>query len=294
MADKWLLVGGDSEIGAAVSQFAKEGNRAVLATTRRKDYESATRPFLDLTQPLENWRPPKGVSSACVFAAIARLSDCHSDPKGSARINVDQTIALVERLLDHGVHVVFLSTNQVFDGETPHVAAEKQMHPVSEYGRQKARTEKVLQAHIAAGAPVAVLRLAKVVSPNMALIQDWITALKADQPINAFADMVLAPTPIGTVAAAISAIMEAKASGLFQLTGNEDISYLDLARYVARRIDARLELVKATTAAAAGLPQGSTPNHTTLDSNRLNEQFGIAVPNAWHVIDSILMAQGHG
>ena len=140
MAEKWLLIGGDSEIGAAALGFAKERNRAVLATTRRKDRESATRPFLDLAQSLEKWRPPTGMSSACIFAAIARLTACHADPQGSARLNVDQTVALVERLLEHEIHVLYLSTNQVFDGETPHVAAGEAMNPVSEYGRQKACT----------------------------------------------------------------------------------------------------------------------------------------------------------
>ena len=49
--------------------------------------------------------------------------------EGSAHINVTQTLALIERLLAHGIYVLFLSTNQVFDGETPHVASEAPYAP---------------------------------------------------------------------------------------------------------------------------------------------------------------------
>ena len=61
--------------------------------------------------------------------------------------------------------------------------------PVSEYGRQKARTEAALRQHMDRGAPVAILRLAKVVSPDMPLIDGWIEALAAGKPIRAFRDM---------------------------------------------------------------------------------------------------------
>jgi dTDP-4-dehydrorhamnose reductase len=38
-------------------------------------------------------------------------------------INVARTIELVERLVARGIYVLFLSTNQVFDGSRAHVPA---------------------------------------------------------------------------------------------------------------------------------------------------------------------------
>ena len=87
----------------------------------------------------------------------------------------------------------FLSTNQVFDGSVPEMAADAPASPVSEYGRQKARVEAALRARMDQGAPVAVLRLAKVVSRDMPLIRGWVDALSAGKPIRAFHDMTLAP-----------------------------------------------------------------------------------------------------
>ena len=169
----WLLIGGDSEIGAAAYQSLKARGVTAAATTRRKTHVTADRPFLDLSAPLENWEPPSGTSAACIFAAVARIEACEADPQASAHVNVTQTLALADRLLGRGIPVLFLSTNQVFDGTVPNVAADAPHSPVTEYGRQKSRAEVGFFSRMEQGMPAAVLRLAKVVSRDMPLLRDW-------------------------------------------------------------------------------------------------------------------------
>jgi dTDP-4-dehydrorhamnose reductase len=287
----WLLAGGDSEIGAATfRQFARDG-RPIRATTRRPSLASAERPFLDLSKPLDDWAPPIGTRSACIFAAVARLSACHSDPAGSSRINVTQTLLLIERLIARDVQVVFLSTNQVFDGATPLVPADAPACPVSEYGRQKTKAEAALRAWIAAGAPIAILRLAKVVSPDMALLHGWMASLAAGHAISAFHDMAMAPVPIGLVSAAIAALLDHRATGVFQLSGARDVSYFDVGRRLAERAQAKPGLVRSVSAYSTGLPEGSTPRHSTLDSSILRDRYGFDIPDPWDVIEAVVAAK---
>jgi dTDP-4-dehydrorhamnose reductase len=282
-----LLIGGDGEIGAAAFRALKAAGAPVAATTRRQDRAGPDRPLLDLSAPLGDWQPPEGTRSACVLAAVARLADCTADPVRSAHINVTRTLALIERLLEREIHVTFLSTNQVFDGSRPHVAADAPACPVSAYGRQKAATEARLKELMAAGAPLAILRLAKVVSPGMPLIAGWVEALAGGKPIRAFADMTMAPTPIGQVVAAIAALMADRRAGIYQLTGPRDVAYAEVGRFLARRLGADQGLVAEGSAKDAGLPEGANPPHTTLDSRLLAELYGAAVPDAWAVIEGV-------
>jgi dTDP-4-dehydrorhamnose reductase len=287
-----LLIGADSEIAAATARHLAAHGVPFIGTTRRRESAGCDRLFLDLAQPLADWRPPAGVTAACVFAAVARLQACEDDPDGSAFINVRQTLALVDRLAEAGIAVVFLSTNQVFDGSRPAVPADAPLCPVSAYGRQKARTEQALARRIAAGAPIAILRFAKIVAPGMPLLRQWSDALAAGQPVTAFADMMLAPTPAALAAAAIAGLLQvpAGARGVFQLTGPTDVSYAEIARHLARRAGADPALVRPVPAASAGMPPGATPRHTTLDSAALRERFGITVPDPWTVVDGIVAA----
>ena len=283
----FLLVGGDSEIGAAAWRHLRK-NSPTLATTRRAGALADDQVALDLAGDLAAWEPPQGVTAACICAAVARLAACAADPVGSAQVNVTGTLALAERLIAHGIHVLFLSTNQVFDGATPNVAADAPTAPVSEYGKQKARTEAALRTHMARGAPAAILRLAKVVPPQTALLRDWRAALAAGAPIRAFRDMTMAPTPIDRVTQAIVALMTDRTAGVFQLTGPRDVPYVEVGRFVAGRIGADPELVIPASVREAELPEGVAPLHTTLDSSALRQRYGIAVPDAWEVLGQTL------
>src|SRR5262245_33843126 len=98
-----LLIGGEYEIGAATFAALRAQGMRVVATTRRRERIDADRLFLDLTGPLANWEPPSHTSAACIFAGRARLAACAADPVGSARINVTQTLALAERLIERDV-----------------------------------------------------------------------------------------------------------------------------------------------------------------------------------------------
>jgi dTDP-4-dehydrorhamnose reductase len=283
----FLIVGGDSEIGAATAEAARAQGLAVAATTRRRDRVAPDRPLLDLTAPLDDWEPPPGTKAACLCAAVARLSACADDLQGSAHINVVQTLALVEKLLARDIAVLFLSTDKVFDGSTPHQRADAPHSPMCEYGRQKARAETALRRHTERGAPVAILRLAKVVSDGMPLIAGWVKDLAAGKPIRAFNDLALAPTPTDLVCAAIIALLQGRARGIFQLTGPRDVTYADIGRFLAAYLDADPAFVRETSAVTAGLPEGSTPQHTTLDSSRLRAHYGLEVPDVWEVITRV-------
>jgi len=283
-----LLIGGDSEIGAATGRYLTVQALSVQATTRRRNQVSAGRPFLDLSEKLGDWTPPPGTRSACILAAVARLAACAADPVATARINVSQTLTLIECLLARDTHVLFLSTNQVFDGLTAHVAPDASTCPISEYGRQKASVEAELRRFMGRGAPVAILRLGKVVGPAMPLIEDWGAKLAAGKPISAFHDMRLAPTPINVVTQAIGALMQDRASGIYQLAGPRDASYAELGRFLAQRLGADPALVTEVSARNTGQPEGATPRHTTLDSSALRQRYGLSVPDVWVILDQLI------
>jgi dTDP-4-dehydrorhamnose reductase len=140
------------------------------------------------------------------------------------------------------------------------------------------------------GAPVAILRLAKVVSSSMPLIDDWTRKLAAGAPIRAFNDLTMAPTPTDMVCAAISALLEDRASGVFQLTGPRDVSYAEVGRYLAGVLGVDPALVEESSARAGGLPEGATPANTTLDSSLLRARYGLDVPDVWQVVEAVAAA----
>jgi dTDP-4-dehydrorhamnose reductase len=279
----YLIVGANSEIGSATARLIEARGGNVWSTTRRPSNSPREIP-LDFDTPIERLSIPDGVKSACIFVAIARLAACAADPKASAFINVTQTLALVDLFAAKGIYTLFLSTNQVFDGESAHMPVDAPASPQSEYGRQKAETERLLRARMAAGAPIGILRLGKVVSLGMALLSNWKTELSAGQAIHPFSDMSMAPIPIDVAALAIAGMMEDRVVITAQLSGPRDISYAEAAGFLARQIGADPRLVVPVSARDSFMPAGSTPRHTTLDSSTLISKYGLMVPGAFEAI----------
>lgn len=292
----WLIVGGDSEIGADVCCRAVSASHDVLASTRRPGQASETRPLLDLSVPKSEWRLPTPISACCVCAAVSRLADCARDPIGSRLVNVAGTLALIDRFVQDGAYVLFLSSNQVFDGKTPQVEQSTPLAPVSEYGKQKADVEAGLRRWMEQEAPVAVLRLAKVVPPRFAVVASWVRSLHLRRPIVASSDMRIAPVPLELASQAITELMRSRSTGVYQLSGPRDISYLCAAQETAALIGVSPALVREDTAPSTGLPEGATPRYTSMNSSELVRQFGIRVPDASTVfraiVDSIDSSEG--
>ena len=287
----FLIVGADSEVGRAVVNALRSDGTPVMGTTRRAVAEGAGSVRLDLLDIPADWGPPEQTRAACLAAAVARIAQCEADPAGSALINCDGTIQLAERLSRRGIYTLFLSSNQVFDGSTPHLAHDAPLTPVSTYGRQKARTELALRQIMSDGSPVGILRLSKVVAPGMRLFADWCDSLQAGRVIRAFEDMTFAPVPVRFAVRAIIAMMRTRSALVAQLTGPRDLTYFDAGRHVAALLGADPGLVKAGRAVEIGLPPGATPRYTTLDSSFLRDAHGIVVPDAIDVVGDTLLPQ---
>lgn len=284
-----LIIGGDSQIGSEILRQPHLFEEGIYATTRHANQVSGDRPFLDLGAPLGDWEPPKGTRAACVLAGVSRLAECAADPVGSAFINVTQTLDLIKRLVARGVFTLFMSTDKVFNGGRSMVSADAPTNPVSEYGRQSACVEAALRATMRSGASVAILRMTKVLAPGMSLLCDWAKRLAAGQTIEAADDMVMAPVPVGAAAVAIQRLLARGEPGVFQLSGQRDITYAEAAQHIAVRVGAATSLVRTRSAAALDLPAGAAPRHTTLDGGALATQFGITVGDPLAVIDDVIL-----
>src|SRR5262245_57753839 len=120
-----LVIGGDGQIGRAlVAGLAARGLTAI-GTTRHHERAGPGRPYLDRADDLDAWRPPGPIGAAVLAAAVTRLDACEREPEATARVNVGANLALADRLAASGAYVIFLSSNQVFDGTRAHRRADE-------------------------------------------------------------------------------------------------------------------------------------------------------------------------
>lgn len=287
--DSVLIVGADGTIGRSVAAAFEAAGKTVWQTTRHRDRVNGKRLFLDLSQGMAHWPlPPAPTSTAILCAAVTSLERCRLDPESCRKVNVEGTIALAKRLIEAGTFVVFLSTNLVFAGETPFAKPTDPVNPRTEYGRQKAEAEAQL---LAWGEQIAIVRLSKVLSPDMRLFQDWIQDLTAGKVIHPFSDMVMAPVSLAFAVKVLLEVTERRMPGIFHVSAIEDVSYATAGRYIAYKLDADMELVQPTSYRESGL--AFAPLNTSLDSSRLVD-LGLRAPHARDAFEECGRLKGFG
>lgn len=267
-----------------MASLARSGE-SVLGTTRRPERVDHCHPYLDLSQDVGEWLPGRPVGVAIICAGITKIESCRRDSATSARVNVDGVLSVIKNVADRGAFVVYLSTNAVFDGSAPSRLADDALSPTTEYGRQKAAVEKRLREM---GTPFSIVRFTKVLEPGMGLLKEWSQCLKNGEAIHPFHDMVVAPVPLSLAVSVLQIVSRTRSAGIIQVSAEKDVTYAEVAYYVARRLGASPELVRPISASSMGIPSEAVFANTTLDISRLQREFRMAPPDVWDVIDSAI------
>lgn len=278
---KTLIIGSDGNIGSHLRTRLEAQGRHVIGTTRRRDRVDDSTLFLDMAGDIEAWPVPQGVTATVLCAGISSVGECADNPSETAAINVAATVMLARRMVYTGSPVFFLSSGHVFDGETPLAPEDTRLSPITEYGRQKADAEYRLSA---LGIAFAIVRLSNVLTPGNALIHGWTNSLRAGDSITPFSDMTMAPVSVSFASKALAAIIDQPAGRTWQISGEKDVLYADIATVGARVLGASPDLVRPIKAAEAGYSE-RIRRHTSMDTSRLRNDLGLTPPDVDQTIE---------
>jgi len=287
--DNILIVGGDSSIGQALADHLEHKGINVLKTSRRKQSQQNCL-FLDLSNPSATYLIPNNISLAFICAAVASIDQCNRQPDQTYFINVEQTLALSKQLISAGARIVFLSSNVVFDGSKAYRLADEPTCPISEYGKQKAEAERQL---LALGGNVTIVRLTKVLTARMPLLNQWIQSLETGAAIHPRNDMIVSPLALDFVVDVLGQLIDLRQNGILQLSGTEDITYAILAKEIARQLECDQTLIQPITQQSDAHSQKQT--YTTLDVTAFRNLYKMEPPGFKEVVRSILKSPSlHG
>lgn len=292
-----LVVGSTGLIGSALMRVLPAMFQPVWGTVRGGP--GGQQITLDLAQPVlaeQSERQAftdvtRNLRCAFLCSAISRFSDCASNPGHSFKVNVTHTLELSEILLQHGVTVIHLSSNAIFDGKRAYCDENASPNPITEYGRQKAAAEVGLKALLTdcelGRGDVKIIRLTKVLSSKLPLISNWIRRLKSGQSITAFSDLIFAPVSLRYAAAALMGVAANGKSTIHHVSGGADISYFDFARKLAEHLGVNSDLVHANCIANLAT-SASAPRHSALGMSATTQSTGVEPQGLDEVIEDLI------
>ena len=274
---RFLIVGGDGLIGAALGEAIVSKNGIATCTSMRREAPEGAL-FLDLLdQASVDALDASRFDIAYICAGLSTYADVDANPSASRLINVTNTLRLCDRLLDAGCSVVFLSTAAVFDGESHCPDEASPVSPGTLYGRQKAEVEALLmdRGRTAQGR-VKIVRLTKVMAANMPLIRGWRNSLARGQVITPFMDLQLSPVSLGYVVNSLLKIGLIGHSGIFHLSGNRDVTYAEIANELSLHWGYSPGLISAISSTNSGVFLSYKPKFPSLGMTMTSKLAGIS------------------
>jgi dTDP-4-dehydrorhamnose reductase len=272
-----LIIGADGQVGLVAFQDLADRGYEVTGTTRRSGGKDKGHLFLDFSCPSQEWPELPDVSAAIICTAITGIRDCEKDPEGTSIVNFKAPVMLAEMLCRQGAFVLFLSSTGVFDFTRSYRRHDDPPCPVTNYGRQKAEAEEKI---LALNGKTAVLRLTKIVGPDMPLLNKWQAELASGQNITAYEDTTIAPITALFASRVMHEIIIAGGEGIFHASGDDDLPYTVLAEQLIWAIRAGPERIEARTGNMKEYPSGSSPRYTSLDMSRERDLFGLTAPSS--------------
>lgn len=287
---QYLIVGGDGLLGSNLVLRLRSLGECVVATTRRAMDPGKHLIRLDLSSDAEvaSWTHPTRADVAVFCAGVTSLASCETAPAVTRQINVTNTLILAKKLYSSGARIIFLSSNAVFDGNSILAEENSAYCPSTEYGRQKAAVEKELFSLSAATGSVKIVRLAKVLTSTSGMASEFIKKLSAGQFCPAFDDLRISPVSLSYVLDSILTITMSHHSGIFNLSGAEEMTYADFAMRLAGQMGVDHSYVQPTSSLSAGVKVLFRPVHPALGMKRTSALTGIVPEPTAHLLAQLV------
>ena len=287
--NSFLVVGADSLVGGGLTRALAKRGCQFYSTSRRRETLNERRIFLDFESD-EEFKVPIDVKHVFIVAAATNYDRCETDPLAH-KINVELTPKLVDSLLQQGVTVTFISTNSVFGGEQPWPNEDDPHAPAIAYAIQKDDAEKsILKAarELRVENKLNIVRLTKIMEKNTSPVPSWFESWTKGKAVQPFHDLIFAPMSVEFVGEALATIGEKFVSGNLHLSGADNISYVEFAIALAKKLNVDPKLITPTTATEKGIHIAFKPRFSGLGMKRTTELTGIKPQGINDVVDYLV------
>ncbi len=200
-------------------------------------------------------------------------------------VNVEATRYVVQACRKTGKHVLYVSTDFVFDGTKDAYSETDTPKPQQGwYATTKYEGEKLVTGLQDFGLIIRIanpFRSDRFAKPDF--VHKIIDRLKNNQEVVAPNDQIFVPTFIDDIAQAIKTLIEDKAHGVYHVVGSQALSPFAAAQKIASVFGFDLSLVAPTTFAKYFAGRASRPFHGHLKNDKITK-LGVVM----HSFDEVL------
>ncbi|HEY9703657.1 MAG TPA: NAD(P)-dependent oxidoreductase [Allocoleopsis sp.] len=199
-------------------------------------------------------------------AAQSQPNFCQLNPHISYQINVIATANIAQICADYSIHLIFTSTDLVFDGLNPPYSEIDPTSPVNIYGEHKVLAEQEIMKYYPLAAICRMpLMFGQKTPTSQSFIQFFINILKSGQKLDLFIDEFRTPVSGFTAAKGLLLVLEKNITGLLHLGGKQPISRYEFGKILAQTLSLPEDLITPCDQEDVKMP-APRPKNVSLNS----------------------------
>lgn len=228
----------------------------------------------DIAETLKPYEPFDAIINTAAFINV----DTCEEEKGLAHLlNAELPKKLGEYAKERNIHLVHLSTDQVFDGKEGGYTEQSTPHPVNHYGVTKCAGDEYVQT---SGCMYTVVRT-NIFGFNIQNKNDfagWIlSALKKEEPLRLCTDIRISIILVNRFVQCIEEILRKGITGILNIGTSDSCSKYDFGIKLAKVFSQDARLISAITLNALGL-KALRPRNMTLNVEKAQEVLDTQLP----------------
>lgn len=206
---------------------------------------------------LEEYRPDVVINTA----AMTNVDACELHHEECDLLNVTAVEYLADACSKYNIHLVHLSTDFIFDGEDGPYREDDKPNPLSYYGQSKLISEEIVKR---CTCPWSIIRTVLVIGITEGMSRSNIVlwakgALEEGKEIKVVDDQFRTPTLAEDLADGCMLIAMKRATGIYNISGKDFMSIIELVRHVADHWNLNKELIKPTSSETLSQPAKRPP-----------------------------------
>jgi len=208
------------------------------------------------------------------------------NPELAYQVNVLAPKILAKYFLNQGSRVIYLSSSAVFHGSDEFACEESKTSPITEYGNLKALAENfLLDGSNNLSDKLVIVRPTKIFEAKDSLIAKWIEHLRLGIEIEAFDHVLIAPISLQYLIHSLDVIGRTRSTGIFHLSGNEELSFYEFAKRLASEIGVAHRLVSPSKNLNSNDP---APIHALLKMDRTKKMLTLMPQSISNLLKDLL------
>ena len=223
-------------------------------------------------------------------AGISNVDNCEKNKENAYKLHVEIPEQLTTYVNSINSKMVYISTDQLWDGKEKMIKETKKPEPMNVYARTKSEGER----RVILSSERSLIIRTNFFGPGptwRTSISDWIiNSLRANRGIKAFHDIYFTPISTKFIAFYLKKLLNKEAKGIFNLVGSERISKYEFARKVAGFFELPVNKIERCSVSEANLI-ANRPRDMSLSTKKISSFLGEKMPSVSDSIKSLLVSK---